>query len=440
MVSIFKSLNHFKRLLLGSKITVYTDHANLIHENNISNRINKWKIALMDFNYTLKYIKGSENIIADKLSRLNKLSYSSSITNEIEKAQKDIKMKENYKKIKFKEFYLLKDKNDRIIIPTSIISNFLLKMHLKLNHPSTFLLYNSLKKYYYVANFINELKEISFKCEFCQKYKNHKISHDFTQNIETPKAIFEKISSDIYVPFSLDDNECKIVSKNNYILTFTDNCPRYTNVFYLPKITTIEVMKCFKEWFKKFKIPKYIITDNGRQFVSKKMSTFLFKNKIIHIKTSPYNPQSNGISERIYQTITRIINSNKNEKISTIIKKINFTLINSYNRMIGCSPIEIIREYSELDLLRRNYKINLEEIIRRSDINKNKSVKYKNKNKRKYSFKIGDKIFIKVKETSKDSLKWIGPFEISKLKPNYLYVHEREAPINFRNVRPWRRR
>ncbi|KAG0442321.1 Retrovirus-related Pol polyprotein from transposon 17.6 [Dictyocoela muelleri] len=99
MVSTFKSLNNFKRLLFGSKIIVYTDHAKLIHENNISNRINKCKIALMDFNFTLKYIKGSKNIIDDKLSRLNKLSYSSSIANEIEKIQKGIKMKENYKKL-----------------------------------------------------------------------------------------------------------------------------------------------------------------------------------------------------------------------------------------------------------------------------------------------------------------------------------------------------
>ncbi|KAG0430880.1 Retrovirus-related Pol polyprotein from transposon [Dictyocoela muelleri] len=41
MLSIFKSLNNFKRLLLGARVIVYTDHNNLIYENNISNRINK---------------------------------------------------------------------------------------------------------------------------------------------------------------------------------------------------------------------------------------------------------------------------------------------------------------------------------------------------------------------------------------------------------------
>ncbi len=71
MLAIYKALKHFHQIIFGSKIEIKTDHANLLHQSgDWSKRINKWKVLLMEYDYTLQYQKGTKNIPADFLSRL----------------------------------------------------------------------------------------------------------------------------------------------------------------------------------------------------------------------------------------------------------------------------------------------------------------------------------------------------------------------------------
>ncbi|KAG0435873.1 Transposon Tf2-6 polyprotein, partial [Dictyocoela muelleri] len=437
MLAIYKSLNHFKRLLLGSKVVVYTDHNNLIYENNISNRVNKWKIILMDFNYKIKFIKGSKNVMADNLSRLYSIKTKIHDIKKIKKAQSDYLNEIFYKHVLVNGVKILVDEKQRVIIPFEISHDFLKKLHLKLNHPSNILLYNSLKKFVHIDKFMKILNEIKYYCLFCQQYKNYRTRHDITRNIKTPERIFKTISSDIYGPFNTYDNDDNVILSKNYILTITDHCSRYTSAFHLNQITSKNLITFFIKWFKTYGIPKNIITDNGKQYTSTTFENFLLKNDIIHIKTSPYNPQSNGISERINQSITRILNCNRNKLISNIIKKINFTLRNSYNRMIGYSPNEIIFNYNELDPLKREVKFDLNQVVKFSDLNKSKSVENMNKIKKKHLFNINDFIFIKNDISSKEDLKWKGPFRITQIRSNYVFIEGKKEPINFRRIRPW---
>ncbi|KAG0430881.1 Retrovirus-related Pol polyprotein from transposon TNT 1-94 [Dictyocoela muelleri] len=225
--------------------------------------------------------------------------------------------------------------------------------------------------------------EINLDCLFCQQYKNHKINHDITETIETPTETFNTISSDIYGPFYTYDNDGDKIPNKNYILTITDLCSRYIKVFDLEKIKSDKVVDCFQKWFDIYKIPKKIITDNGKQYTSQVFKKFIKKNNnIFHTTTSPYNPQSNGMSERINQTITRVLNCNRKCEISDIIDKINFTMTNSYNRMIGFSPIEIALNYSELDPIKRITEIDINKLVCESNSNKLKSIKNLNKNKK----------------------------------------------------------
>ena len=43
---------------------------------------------------------------------------------------------------------------------------------------------------------------------------------------------------------------------------------------------------------------KMLRSDNGREFVNKKMQSFLRQHGIVHQKTIAYNPQQNGVAER----------------------------------------------------------------------------------------------------------------------------------------------
>ena len=70
--TIVETLKEFRNILLGHKITVYTDHKNLTYKFVNTERVMRWRIILEEFDPELKYIKGENNVVAGALSRLEK--------------------------------------------------------------------------------------------------------------------------------------------------------------------------------------------------------------------------------------------------------------------------------------------------------------------------------------------------------------------------------
>ena len=69
--AVVLSLDHFKNIIFGSHIDVYTDNANIIFNKlNVSKRIMRWKCLLNEYNLDLHHVKGKDNTAADYLSRI----------------------------------------------------------------------------------------------------------------------------------------------------------------------------------------------------------------------------------------------------------------------------------------------------------------------------------------------------------------------------------
>ncbi|XP_053699045.1 uncharacterized protein K02A2.6-like [Sabethes cyaneus] len=65
------------------------------------------------------------------------------------------------------------------------------------------------------------------------------------------------------------------------------------------------ILQFLQESFARFGIPATIITDNGTQFCSSEFKKLCDELGIIHIRTAPYHPQSNGQAERFVDTMKR---------------------------------------------------------------------------------------------------------------------------------------
>ena len=50
-----------------------------------------------------------------------------------------------------------------------------------------------------------------------------------------------------------------------------------------------------------------MITDNGPQFKSEEMEEFAQSYGFVHITTSPYYPQTNGLAERMVKTVKGLL-------------------------------------------------------------------------------------------------------------------------------------
>ena len=73
LLSIVEALKEFRNILLGQQIIVHTDHQNLTYKKFTSDRVMRWRLFIEEYSPDLCYIKEKENVVADALSRLEKL-------------------------------------------------------------------------------------------------------------------------------------------------------------------------------------------------------------------------------------------------------------------------------------------------------------------------------------------------------------------------------
>jgi len=73
LLVIIYGLEKFRAYLIGTSIIVFIDHATikyLLTKADSKPRLIRWILLLQEFDLVIKDMKGSENVIADHLSRL----------------------------------------------------------------------------------------------------------------------------------------------------------------------------------------------------------------------------------------------------------------------------------------------------------------------------------------------------------------------------------
>lgn len=74
LTAIHWSINHFKPYIYGYKFKVMTDHKPLIFLyscKDLSSKLMRMRLDLDEYDFTIEYIPGTKNIIADTMSRIN---------------------------------------------------------------------------------------------------------------------------------------------------------------------------------------------------------------------------------------------------------------------------------------------------------------------------------------------------------------------------------
>ena len=97
-----------------------------------------------------------------------------------------------------------------------------------------------------------------------------------------------------------------------YFMTFIDDCTRFCYVYLLK--TKDEALHYFKVYKAEVenqleKKIKRLRSDRGGEYFSNEFSEFCAVHGIIHERTPPYSPQSNGIAERKNRTLTDLVNA-----------------------------------------------------------------------------------------------------------------------------------
>lgn len=90
-----------------------------------------------------------------------------------------------------------------------------------------------------------------------------------------------------------------------YYLVVVDSSTKWPEILQTRSPTSSTTIFFLRECFARFGIPTVIVTDNGSQFVSAEFRKFCEELGIVHFRTRPFHPQSNGQAERFVDTLKR---------------------------------------------------------------------------------------------------------------------------------------
>ena len=85
------------------------------------------------------------------------------------------------------------------------------------------------------------------------------------------------------------------------LFVITDAHSKWVDVHLIKTTTAQETISNLRQTFATLSLPKIIVSDNTAVFTSSEFQIFLSNNGIIHRRSSPYHPSTNGQAERMIQ-------------------------------------------------------------------------------------------------------------------------------------------
>lgn len=258
--AIVEALKKWRHFLIGRHFTLITDQKSVSfmfdakHSSKIKNeKILRWRLELTCYSFNIIYRPGSQNAAADTFSR----------------------------------------------ICNSMSSKSLLDIHQSLCHPGVTKMLHWVKTRNLPYS-VEEVRRMTSACPVCAEVKPRFLKN-YNHTLIKATAPMERLNIDFKGPLPTCTN-------NRYLLTVVDEFSRFPFAFPCSDMSAATVIKCLMKIFVVFGMPSYIHSDQGANFMSEELKSFLHSHNVATSRTTPYNPEGNGQIERyngiIWKTIT----------------------------------------------------------------------------------------------------------------------------------------
>lgn len=336
--------SRFQDYLLGLHFTLETDHKPLVPLlstktiGELPARIQRMRMRLMRFTYTIIHVPGKYMYTADTLSRapeedihptdeelqveieqyvqavMTTLPASDRKLEEIRRHQAEDEICKTIKmycyegwpakdtidgpvKIYWQYQSLLSVENDlllygtRIVIPSSLRLQILDIIHD--NHQGINKCRSRANQSVWWPGLSRDILDFIKNCKKCTE--NEKVHAEPLIATEVPEYPWQKVATDLFK------------FKGDEFLLIVDYFSKFMEVIKLRETTSQEVIRHMMDVFARHGVPQTVISDNGGQYSSEVFSSFAKEWGFSHVTISPGHSSGNGMAERSVQTIKGLL-------------------------------------------------------------------------------------------------------------------------------------
>ena len=452
----------------------------------------KFGMELRGYKFNVEYKKGSENVIADGLSRLplseDEIINSIMRVNEIgelKDMESVVPTAEELSKQQLEDSYCkkvaqrLEDNpaikyidykkgmlriNERVIVPESLIFRIIYRYHAhQMNsHLGAKKTIKRLMLNYTFPKLAKQVYDFIATCAICQKRKATRLTSAPLKPINVFANRWTMVNVDLVGPLEMT------YKGNKYILMASEYLTKYIIAVPIPNKTAKVVARAFIEnVILKFECIDYLISDLGNEFEAELFKEMCAILKIKKLRTVAYKPSTNGKIESFNRTLGDMLASILGADGNDWDSKIPFATY-SYNTSVhegtNFTPHYLqfgmnVREPEDLWLPRKYRIINKENeefldewkaALYRAKDNLEQSQltqkKYFDRKSEERAFNIGDLILLKeMRIRYKFNDRFLGPYVVLKVLNDRNYVvkrlnNDKEIIVNINRMKLYRTR
>lgn len=181
----------------------------------------------------------------------------------------------------------------RVVIPTELRRLVLEELHE--GHPGIVLTKSRARMHCWWPRIDQDIEDSVSNCRGCQLQRSSAPEAPLSP-LTWPTTPWTRVHVDFLGPY-----------RSWMFLVVVDATSKFPEVIPMKNATSDNTVRCLREIFARFGLPRVLHSDNGSPFTSYQFKDFLQQNGIRHSLSSPGHPRSNGLAENMVKQVKKAL-------------------------------------------------------------------------------------------------------------------------------------